>query len=97
MNIVGLFCLTKSVEGLIVVLGPVGLLEFLELGFDIISLVLDVIEGSVVDMDAILSLLDVMAECFEEFTDLFIEFLTLWGSSKLPIELFKVSSLFSAS
>ena len=84
-------------EGLIVVLGPVGLLEFLELGFDIISLILDVIEGFVVDVDTIISLLDVMAECFEEFTDLFIEFLTLWGSSELLIELFKMSSLFSAS
>jgi hypothetical protein len=84
-------------EGFIVVLGPVGLLEFLELGFDIISLILDVIEGFVVDVDTIWSLLDVMSECLEEFTDLVIEFLTLWGSSELLIELFKMSSLFSAT
>jgi hypothetical protein len=84
-------------EGFIVVLGPVGLLEFLELGFDIISLILDVIEGFVVDVDTIWSLLDVMSECLEEFTDLVIEFLTLWGSSELLIELFNISSLFSAT
>lgn len=84
-------------EGFIVVLGPVGLLEFLELGFDIISLILDVIEGFVVDVDTIWSLIDVMSECLEEFTDLVIEFLTLWGSSELLIELFKMSSLFSAT
>lgn len=84
-------------EGIIVVLGPVGLLEFLELGFDIISLILDVIEGFVVDVDTIWSLLDVMSECLEEFTDLVIEFLTLWGSSELLIELFNISSLFSAT
>lgn len=84
-------------EGFIVVLGPVGLFEFLELGFDIISLILDVIEGFVVDVDTIWSLLDVMSECLEEFTDLVIEFLTLWGSSELLIELFNISSLFSAT
>jgi hypothetical protein len=84
-------------EGIIVVLGPVGLLEFLELGFDIISLIFDVFEGFVVDVDTIWSLLDVMSECLEEFTDLVIEFLTLWGSSELLIELFKMSSLFSAT
>lgn len=84
-------------EGFIVVLGPVGLLEFLELGFDIISLILDVIEGFVVDVDTIWSLLDVMSECLEEFTDLVIEFLTLWRSSELLIELFNISSLFSAT
>jgi hypothetical protein len=84
-------------EGFIVVLGPVGLLEFLELGFDIISLIFDVFEGFVVDVDTIWSLLDVMSECLEEFTDLVIEFLTLWGSSELLIELFNISSLFSAT
>ena len=84
-------------EGFIVVLGPVGLFEFLELGFDIIGLILDVIEGFVVDVDTIWSLLDVMSECLEEFTDLVIEFLTLWGSSELLIELFNISSLFSAT
>jgi hypothetical protein len=84
-------------EGFIVVLGPVGLLEFLELGFDIISLIFDVFEGFVIDVDTIWSLLDVMSECLEEFTDLLIEFLTLWGSSELLIELFKMSSLFSAT
>lgn len=84
-------------EGFIVVLGPVGLLEFLELGFDIICLIFDVFEGFVLDVDTIWSLLDVMSECIEEFTDLVIEFLTFWGSSELLIELFKMSSLFSAS
>jgi len=84
-------------EGIIVVLGPVGLFEFLELGFDIISLIFDVFEGFVLDVDTIWSLLDVMSECLEEFTDLVIEFLTLWGSSELLIELFNISSLFSAT
>jgi len=84
-------------ESFIVVLGPVGLLEFLELGFDIISLIFDVFEGFVLDVDTIWSLLDVMSECIEEFTDLVIEFLTFWGSSELLIELLKMSSLFSAT
>ena len=84
-------------EGLFVVMGPVGLFELLELGFDIISLILDVFEGFVVDVDTVWSLLDVMAECLEEFTDLVIEFLTLWGSSELSIELFKMSSLSSVT
>ena len=84
-------------EGLFVIRGPVGLFEFLELGFDIISLILDVIEGFVVDVDTIWSLLDVTTECLEEFSDLAIEFLTLWGGTELLIELFKMSSLFSVT
>jgi len=84
-------------EGLIVVFFPVGLLEFGELSFDIISLSLDVMEGCVVDVDTFISLLDMTTKCVEEFFDLSIELLTLFGLSELLIELIKMFSLFSAS
>jgi len=60
----------------------VGLLEFLELFLDVISLILDFLPGFVVDVDTIWSLLDVLLKLTEEFVDLFLEFLTLFRGTE---------------
>lgn len=59
-----------------------GLLEFLELFLDVISLILDFLPGFVVDVDTIWSLLDVLLKLTEEFVDLFLEFLTLFRGTE---------------
>jgi hypothetical protein len=97
VEVVGFWGLTECFEGIMVVLCPVSLLKFLELLLDIIGLILNDLDTFVVDMDAIVSLLDVCLKGFEEFVNLILEFLTLFRLSEIFVKSSECLSFISFS
>ena len=83
----------SSTPSLLVFLGPVGVLEVLVLVGNIIELILEVLEGSVINMEAAVVVVDGTIEALEDILPLSNEFLSLWGSNELLVEGLEVLNL----
>ena len=83
----GFLSLTKLVEGLVVILGPVGLLKLLELSIDVVSFSFDDVESLVIDFNAAISFLNVLVKGLKEVSHFFVELLAFWRLSKFLVKL----------
>jgi hypothetical protein len=76
----------ESLVGKIVLLGPVGLSEVLVMVRNIIELIGKLVHGSVVEVDTVFGLVDVVLEDSANILPLFDELLTSWGSNESLIK-----------
>lgn len=93
LNRLGLSIAGGSLPGGIVLGSPVGFLEVLVLVGDIIELILEVLEGSVVNVESGVVVVHGAIEALEDILPLSDEFLSLWGSNELLVESLEVVDL----